>query len=463
MKLKELKNKKILILGLGQEGISSYSFLRKLYPEKRIGLADQLNLNKLNKNLQVEISKDKNLNLHLGKNYLNALSQYQIIIKSPGISPFLPQIKKSKDKITSQTRIFFDNCPGMIIGITGTKGKSTSASLIYQTLKEGGFDVSLMGNIGNPALLLLPKAKKKMIFVYELSSHQLYDLEKSPNIAVLLNIFREHLDYYQNFEQYVQAKEKITLFQTKEDYFIYNPSLDLSRKIAQKTKAQKLHFSLNDYHQPGCFLKNQTIFYRSDSQEEKIVETKVISLEGEFNLLNIMPTITIGKLFNIPNKKIVKAIKKFKPLEHRLERMGTYREITFYNDSLSTIPEATIKAIDALADKVGTVILGGYERNQNYNQLARKILDSQIKTIILFPTTGERIWQTINKQKEKGDSLPKHFFANNMEEAVRLTYQHTPKGKICLLSPAAPSFNLFKDYKERGNLFKKFVKKRLGS
>jgi len=457
MRLKELRNKKILILGLGQEGMSSFLFLRKLFPEMKIGLADKLPLKQLNKETRKKISADKDIDLHLGKNYLNALDQYQVIIKSPGIPLFLPQLKKVKSKITSQTKIFFENCPGRIIGITGTKGKSTTASLTYQILKEGGLDVSLVGNIGNPALSLLLKARKKMIFVYELSSHQLYDLEKSPNIAVLLNIFREHLDYYQNFEQYVQAKEKITLFQTKEDYFIYNPSLDFPRRIAQKTKAQKLHFSLRDYHQPSCFLKNQAIFYRSNSQEEKIVETKAINLEGEFNLLNIMAATTIGKLFNIPNRKIVKAIKKFKPLEHRLERIGTYREITFYNDSLSTIPEATIKAIDALADKVGTIILGGYERNQNYNQLARKILDNQIKTIILFPTTGERIWQTINKQKAKGDSLPKHFFTNNMEEAVHLAYKHTPKGEICLLSPAAPSFNLFKDYKERGSLFKKFV------
>jgi UDP-N-acetylmuramoylalanine--D-glutamate ligase len=459
MKLNKLKNKKILILGLGQEGISSYQFLRKLFPKVKIGLADQLKLNQLKKELQAKISKDKNLNLHLGKDYLENLGQYQIIIKSPGISPFLPQLKMVKNKITSQTKIFFDNCPSVIVGITGTKGKSTMSTLIYQVLKSKGMDVHLVGNIGQPSLSSLNEAKNKSIFVYELSSHQLFDLEKSPRTAILLNIFKEHLDYYQNFDQYAQAKENITRYQKKSDYFIFNPTLSLPQQIAQRTKAKKLAFSIKDHQQSGCYLEKGNILYRSGLKEEKIISVKEIKLKGEFNLLNIMPAIIVGKIFKVPTKSIVSAIKRFNPLEHRLEEVGTYQGITFYNDSLSTVPETAVEAIKALRGKVSAIILGGFERNQDYGQLAQKILESKIKTVILFPTTGQRIWQDITEEKKKDQSLPRYFFTEKMEKAVQLAYQNTPKGKVCLLSPAAPSFNLFKDYKERGDLFKKFVKK----
>lgn len=426
MKIEKLKDKKILILGLGKEGIDTFKFLKEMFPDKILGLADQKELKELDKSAQVLLRKTwaaKRTKLYLGKNYLKSFKNYDIIIKSPGIPP--KELWKfnfrSFKKLTSQTEIFFENCPGTIIGITGTKGKSTTSSLIYKILKEGGLKTHLIGNIGRPALSYLNRAKKEDIYVYELSSHQLFKLKKSPHIAVLLNIYPEHLDYYRDFEEYAKAKENITKWQTKQGYLVYNSQDKIVKAIAKKSKAKKLPF------------------------------------KGKYYQQNIEAAKLVAKIFKIPEKSISKSIKKFKPLAHRLELIGKFKGITFYNDSLSTIPETTIAALDSLGKDVQTLILGGFDRGLNFKNLAQRITKTKIKNLILFLTTGERIWQEIEKIPIVRERFS-YYFVKDMATAVKLAYLHTTEGKICLLSPASPSFGIFKDYKERGNLFKKYIK-----
>lgn len=423
MKLKELKNKKILILGFGKEGKDTFLFLRKLFPKKILGIGDR--------EVKTLINKDNKVKLHFGENYLKALKNYDVIVKSPGIPlKILKPFISKKQRITSQTEIFMENCPGEIIGITGTKGKSTTASLIYRILKKGGIKVYLVGNIGKPALSLLSGAQSNDVFVYELSSHQLFNLKKSPQIAVFLNIYQEHLDYYKNFKEYIKAKSNITCYQTDQDCLIFNSEDKRIKEIVKKSKALKI--PLNSI---------------------EIIKSKEIPLKGEFNLQNVKAAIAVGKIFKVSDRNILAAIKKFKPLSHRLEFVGKFKGINFYNDSLSTIPEATMGAIDALGKNIDTLILGGFDRGQDFKNLVKKILKNKIKTLILFPITGQRISKEIKKQQIQ------LFFVENMKEAVRLAFKNTRKGKICLLSPSSPSFGLFKDYKERGNLFKKYIKK----
>ncbi len=438
--LNELKNKNVLILGFGREGVDNFRFLRKLFPDKVFGVGDRLKIENFKLQIANLIRRDKNIRLHLGDNYLKALKNYDVIIKSPGVPPkvIAPFLTK-KQKVTSQTEIFFENCPGKIVGITGTKGKSTTATLIYKILKRGGIKVHLIGNIGRPVLSLLFSATPNDVYISELSSHQLFNLKRSPQIAVFLNLFADHLDYYKNLKEYIKAKANITKYQTKEDFLVYNSGNEWVRKIAKNSKAQKIPIPTNI----------------------RISTNIRIPLIGEFNLQNIMAAVTVGKFFRIPRRKIIKAIKNFKPLPHRLEFIGNFKGIKFYNDTQATVPEATISAIEAFANNVQTIILGGSEKNVSFKNLAKKVLESKIKTVILFPTTGERIWKEILREAKNYSKrkLPKHFFANNMKEAVGISYQNTKKGGICLLSPACASFSLFKNYKERGNLFKKYVKK----
>ena len=433
MKVNNLKDKKILILGFGREGIDTFRFLRKLFPKKLLGIGDKLTLGEFDKESRKTIKKDKNVRLHLGKKYLKDLKKYDLIIKSPGINPktIKPSLVKDQ-KLTSQTEIFFENCPGKIIGITGTKGKSTTTSLIYTILKENGIKANLVGNIEKPVLSFLLSAKPKNIYVYELSCHQLFGLKKSPHISVLLNIYPEHLDYYKSFKQYANTKANIAKYQNKKDFLVYNSEDKIVRQIAKKTKAKKISIK---------------------SVKVKKINT---SLKGKFNLQNIKAAIAVGNIFKIPNTKILKSIKNFKALPHRLEFVGTYKKIDFYNDALSTIPEATIAALDALGKNVETIFLGGFDRRINFDNLVKKILKSKIKNIILFPTTGEKIWRKINSLKKKREF--KAFLVDNMKDAVRLSFEHTGKGKICLLSTASSSFSIFRDYKEKGVLFKKYVK-----
>ena len=391
MKLSELRDKKILILGFGREGQDTFRFLKKTFPKKKISVADQ----------------------KLDKNYLKKLDGYDVIIKTPGI-PFKILPKNILGKLTTQTEIFFDNCLGTIIGVTGTKGKSTTSSMIYQTLKSGGVKTSLVGNIGQPVLSFLKKADSQSVFVYELSAHQLFNIKKSPHVAVLLNIYPEHLDYYRSFKEYAQAKANIAKFQGKDDYLIYN---SLDREVKKMVK---------------------------------ISRAKKIPIRGKYYQLDIAAANAVAKIFKVPE------LKKFKFLPHRLEYVGKFKGIEFYNDSLSTIPETTIEAMDFLGDKVQTLMLGGFDRGLNFKKLAQRIKRSRVETVILFPTTGQRIWREISRAK-----IPsiKHYFVKDMGTAVRLAYQHTDKDKTCLMSPASPSFGIFKDYAERGEMFKKTVKK----
>jgi len=442
MNLKYFANKKILILGFGREGIDNFKFLRKLFSKKVLGVGDKLKISNFKFQISNLLKKNRKIKLHLGENYLKALKDYDVVIKSPGIPPkILKPFLTKKQKVTSQTEIFFENCPGKIIGIAGTKGKSTTATLIYKILKAGKIKTHLVGNIGKPVLNLLFSATPRDIYVYELSSYQLQNLKKSPQIAIFLNSFPDHLDYHKNFQEYLKANQNICRYQKTKDFFIYNPEDKNCRDTAKITKAKKIPIAIKNL--------------------KKIIKIEEIPLQGKFNLLNLAAAIEVGNLFEISKKEISRAIKKFKPLPHRLEFVGTFKGIKFYNDSLSVIPETTILAIETLRENLETLILGGFERNLNYKNLAKKILRSEIKTLIFFPTTGQRIWQEILRLKKRAPKLPKAFFVNEMKEAVKLCYQNTERGKITLLSPASASFNLFRDYKERGNAFKKWVK-RLG-
>jgi UDP-N-acetylmuramoylalanine--D-glutamate ligase len=442
MKLQDLEKKSVLILGFGAEGQATYQYLRRHFPDKPLSIADRRTAGEFSEDL-ARLESDRALKLNLGPEYLEAAdpSGCEVIIKTPGIPATLDAISRARKSgciLTSHSQIFLSNyLREKVIGITGTKGKSTTTALIHHILKSSGFPAQLVGNIGQPPLDLIDAVSRDTYFVHEFSSHQLAEIETSPHIAVLLNIVPEHLDYYETFEQYVAAKENITKFQTAADYFVYAADHAIPKEIASRTKA---------------ILKP----FRLDDSLVGVVDIQDIPLPGRFNLENVLAAVTAASLCGVESQAIGKAIGTFKPLPHRLENVGKFKNITFYDDSIATVPDATLAALDALGSNVQTLILGGHERHLDFTELGRRF-PATVRTVILFPATGVRIWAAIEAHSRNA-SLPEAFFVRNMEQAVRISYQKTEPGKICLLSPASPSFGMFKDYRERGDLFKAFVR-----
>lgn len=412
MKIVELKNKKILILGFAREGKSVFNFLRKNDSSLNITIWDQKNVDGA-----IKVGEWKEI-----KNW----DKFDVIIKSAGI-PLKNLPVEIFPKLTSETQIFFDMCPSEIIGITGTKGKSTTTALIHEILKAAGKKTVLVGNIGKPALDYLDEIDKDTIVVFELSSHQLQTLTVSPHIAVFTNVYPEHLDYYLDFNNYTKAKVNITKFQTENDYFIFNKNFPI------KSKAIKIPFGKD------IKIKSQLL--------------------GEHNLYNISAAKKVADIYKISDGVFKKAVANFRPLGHRLELIGEFRGVKFYDDSLATIPEATIAAINALGDKINTIILGGFDRGIDFTILAQKILNTNIINLILFPTTGEKIWDKILEIDPTAVRKFKSIKVQNMEEAVKASYKFTTSRKVVLLSCASTSFNLFKDYADRGSQFKEWVVK----
>jgi UDP-N-acetylmuramoylalanine-D-glutamate ligase len=406
MNLKDLNNKKILILGLEEEGIDNLFFIKKKIKYKSLGVAD---ISPLKKNdIRIKNHLTDNIKQYFGEEYLSSISKYDVILKSPGIPLHTLPIKKNQI-VTSQSDIFLSNCRSKIIGITGTKGKSTTCVLLNNTLKNAGLKVDLIGNIGRPVLSYLNEDKKNDYFVYELSSFQLQTITKGPKIAVFLNIFKDHLDKHKDFQEYLSSKEKITILQTEKDFLVYNQNDEYVRQIAEKTKAKKISFS--------------------DKES---------------------PILKILEILNIEKKYFDKAIKEFTGLPHRKEYLGEYRGIHFYNDSAATIPEATIKAISEIKN-IQTIIVGGSSKGADFSSLIKKITDSKIQNVIVFKDTNKDFQEEL---KSSGKII---YFASNMEEAVDCCFKNTDSGMVCLLSPGFASFNMFKNHKERGDLFKEII------
>lgn len=433
-----------LILGYGLEGKFAYSYLRHKYPDFKFAIAD--------KN-PITLS-DKKINSISGKNYLNAVNDYEVIIKSPGISDLETPIINAKSagrEITSITNMFLAVYGAQTIGVTGTKGKSTTASLIYGILKAAGKKVFLIGNIGfDPLEHLTAKFEANKIFVYELSSYQLSSANSSPHVSVFINIFPDHLPYHQGFNNYFKAKTNISNFQDKNDVLIYNSEYASIKKLAANTKAKTVSYLKE------CSIQNDNIYYH----KEKIIALSEINLLGNHNVKNIMAAICVAKQYKIANNDIKKALAKFVNLEHRLQFVGQFKDISFYDDAISTTPESTLVALEVFKEKIGTIILGGEDRGYKFSALAKRLAELQIENFVFFPDSGESIAKEIKLAYQKKKlTMPKILFTKNMDETVRFAYQNTKRGQICLLSTASPSYSLFKDFKEKGNLFQAAIKK----
>jgi len=404
MMLRDLENKKILIVGYGKEGKATEEFLRKFVPNSVIEIVDQSH----------------------GEGYLAKQESCDIAIKSPGVHADLIKIP-----YTTATNIFFSEVKGMVIGVTGSKGKSTTTSLIYSILQEAGKKVHLVGNIGNPMLseLLLANTEDD-IWVCELSSYQLSDIKYSPHISVLVSLFPEHMNYHGSVEAYYKAKAQIVAYASETDYVVYNLDFSELAKIAEYSKAKKVPFI-----------------------SELPFPESTIPLLGKHNVSNVKGAVTVAQLLEIPNGITTRAVEKFQPLRHRLQQVGTYKNITFYDDAISTTPQSTLAALSTLPN-VGTLMLGGQDRGYDFTALCEALVGYNIPNLVFFPESGKKIQQQLEKHPEY---RPRVITTISMREAVDFAYQNTPQGMICLLSTASPSYTLWKNFEEKGDEFQQVV------
>ena len=438
-----IKGKRILLLGYGREGQSTWNVLRRLGTYEALDIADL--------KAPAALPEDGTV-WHTGPDYQKCMDDYDVVFKSPGIVLERPE-NEYRCSILSQTEVFFQCFRDQIIGITGTKGKSTVTTLLYHLLKQAGMDALLVGNIGIPALDHMEEVKPDTRIVFELSCHQLEYMTVSPHIGILVNIHEEHLDHYGTMEKYVEAKHHIFKNQRPDDILICNvqclpeegtcPSgliragMDGSGKeldVVQEQDGTWVHFRGKSF----C------------------IPTDEIKLLGQHNYFDIGVAYGVCSILGMDDQVLARGLKTYEPLPHRLQYIGEREGVKYYDDSISTICDTTIQALKTLKD-TDTVLIGGMDRGIDYRELIEYLSDCQVPHIILMEATGKRIYQEIHKYYPEFKNRARLILAEHLEDGVKRARQITRPGTSCVLSPAAASYGIFRNFEERGETFSRLV------
>lgn len=450
----ELAQKKLGIFGFGHEGQAVAKYLQ------RHGLSatvfDEQPRTHFSSDL-LETFESKGFVFSCGKP-IEAWQGVEVVFRSPGIwrlHPALLRLEAEGIIITSQTKWFFEHCPAKIIGVTGTKGKGTTSTLIYNILTQAKVGkVVLTGNIGKVAPLeYLDELTQDDWVVMELSSFQLQDLDKSPHIGVCLMVTQEHLDHHRTIQEYRAAKEAICKHQSATDFIIFAGDYEGSREIAQKSLGQKLAFGRKEGQLAARIEENIITISSLEQGEFDFADRKLL---GPHNLENISAALLATLAAGVGLQDSVPVAKLFKGLEHRLEVVGTFSGVTFVNDSFSTAPEPTIAAIKSFSNPI-ILICGGSEKNVNFDELATEISAAKnIKEIVLIGTTALRIQTAL---KQAGFAGKAKMDLSSFDEVFQYLQGISQAGDVVLLSPACASFDMFKNYIDRGEQFKEHATK----
>ncbi len=453
--LEFLENKKILILGFGVEGKASYRFLREYFPKMKIYIADKREVDKENDkdlyvNSKIDFFSDLEndlVEIFTGINYLDEIilkdkrDKYDIVLKTPGLSLKGADIKDFENKIYTSIDLLLRFFNILTIGITGTKGKSTTSTIIYNMFKDLEKDVYLLGNIGIPVFDKIAELKEDSIVVLELSSHQLQFMKYTTKVAILINIYPEHLDHYNSYNEYIEAKYNI--FRNEKNMKEIYPDFKQIQLYGQETDAMK--DQNYPYNEEAICLDIEKLEYND------IFKKLNLKIKGRHNLQNALFALVLADILGLDINKSIISVENFKGLAHRLEYINTINNVDYYNDSIATIPEATISAINTLKE-TKTLIIGGLNRKLDYTILINflnNIYDNKdylLENIILLPYTGHVLDKDIREEYNK-------YKVKDVTEAAILAVEITKEG-VCLLSPAAASYGFYKNFEERGNIFK---------
>ncbi|WP_178087004.1 UDP-N-acetylmuramoyl-L-alanine--D-glutamate ligase [Methylacidimicrobium tartarophylax] len=434
--LRFLEAKKILVWGLGREGKATIDLLHRYLPGQPFAVADR-------RPGALEAAECTRLPVdrYEEAEALRRLPEFDLILKAPGIPTRHLALDGLAAKVHCQTGLFLRFAPCPVIGVTGTKGKSTTASLLAHICRSAGRKTFLVGNIGIPPFAVWGDLDPGSIVVCELSSYQLEFAQSSPQIALWTNLYPEHLDFHGSFAAYAQAKSAIARWQSAEDVLIYSAD---DRALADRLQKEK---------DAGA---GRRIAYRGPADLSTIDFSRFQPL-GQHNRKNAAAALLAAKVLGIEESAMQEAIDSFSPLPHRLEPAGMVQGILFYNDSISTVPESALVALAALPD-VRTLIVGGQDRGLPLEGFARALANSpSLRTIVLLPETGSRLGDLLQRVDPPFTGTLR--FAETVEAAVRIALVDTPEGTCCLFSPAAPSYNAFRNFEERGSHFMALIRR----
>lgn len=445
-------NKKIAIIGLG---VSNIPLIDYFYNKKsNVTLFDGRESSELSTDVLDKIKKYK-MEIFTGKNYLTSLNGYDLILRSPSCLPTTPELEKEAERgalVTSEIELFMKMCPCQIIGITGSDGKTTTTTLIYEVLKNAGYTTYVGGNIGIPLFTKLKDITPDDKVVLELSSFQLMGMDVSPDISVITNISPNHLNVHKDYQEYIDAKKNIFKFQKENDILVLNYDDEITRECSKEAKGKVIFISSKHKLDEGYIIEDGVIKQCDDKLKKHIADTKQFVIKGIHNYEHICATLAVTKDLVRP-EKTVDILKTFKGVEHRLEFVREIEGVKWYNDSASTSPTRLINALNAFDEDI-VLIAGGADKNLDYTPVAKPILD-KVNTLILMGQTAGKIFDSVKKEEEIQKKEILIYIAKDLQEAINIAKKHGKQ--IVLFSPASTSFDMFKSMYERGDIFKTMV------
>ncbi|MEK4220981.1 UDP-N-acetylmuramoyl-L-alanine--D-glutamate ligase [Bacillus sp. FSL W8-0116] len=437
----KFQHKKVLVLGLAKSGASAASLLHKL------GAFVTVNDKKpLQENPQAQDLLEQGIKVITGSHPIELLDEgYEYIVKNPGIPYSNPLVRGALERgipVLTEVELAYLISEAPIIGITGTNGKTTTTTLIFEMLEKDGKRPLIAGNIGKVASEVAQKATEEHIVVMELSSFQLMGIETfRPHISIITNLYEAHLDYHGTKEEYAKAKANITRNQTEDDYLIINGDQEELIELTKFSKAKKVLFSTKRVIEDGAYIQDGSVYFRG----EKLIDTEEIALPGSHNLENILAAVAAVKLAGGGNEAIRNVLKVFAGVKHRTQYVGEVNGRKFYNDSKATNTLATKAALSAFQSPI-ILLAGGLDRGNGFDDLIPYL--KNVKAVITFGQTAEKISETARKA-----GIKTIVHAENVSDAVPKAYQLSEKGDIILLSPACASWDQYKTFEQRGDIF----------
>lgn len=448
-----LRSRKVAVIGMG---VSNTPLIRMLLREGiKVTVCDRSPREKLEE--QAAELESLGAGLRLGEDYLDKIHKYDVIFRTPGLSPNTPQLQKALEKgceLTSEMEVFFSLCPCPIIAVTGSDGKTTTTTLITEFLREAGHTVFVGGNIGKPLLPDVDGMTPQDLVVVELSSFQLMTMAHSPHVAVFTNLSPNHLDYHHTMEEYTRAKMNIFLHQQEQDRAVFNADNDVTRSMSKTVPGSAVLFSRRQSLDEGVYLRDNTIWLTNSMGSREVLPLSMIRLPGVHNVENYMAAIAAVDGL-VPDKCVRAVAQRFTGVEHRMELVREVDGVRWFNDSIGSSPSRTIAGLRSFEEKI-ILIAGGYDKHIPFDELGEEIV-KRVKCLVLTGDTSSKIRSAVEQASGYDpDCLPIRQ-AEDLAAAVVLAAQAAAKGDTVVLSPACAAFDQFKNFMERGNAFKSIV------